>query len=272
MVVDEVMLRAFVDGELEPGLRQQVESAVANSPSLQAQVQALRASCLPYRAAFDAQTLPPPPATLVDQVAALVAVAGAATAPSSAPTAATRSAATLPRRAWLAAGLAASFAAGVVLPRALGVFQGGLAADGDREPWVAAIAQYHALYVRETVDKMSEAPNPLPSLLAGFDPPLRLRLRVPDLSAHGLAFRRAQRLGYGDAPLIQLVYLPQLGRPLAVCFLPAPGPGAPVRYAVVDAQNVAAWREGGLAFVVVGDFTPQALRELVPAIQSQVLA
>lgn len=271
MVVDEVMLRAFVDGELEPGLRQQVESAIANSPSLQMQVQALRASCLPYRAAFDAQALPPPPAALVDHVAALVAVASAASAPAADRTAAARGAAAVPRRAWLVAGLAASFAAGAVLPRALGLLMPGGPSTVEREPWVEAIAQYHALYVRDTVDKSAEPPDPLPSLLGGFDPPVRQRLRVPDLAGQGLAFRRAQRLGYGGAPLVQLVYLPQAGRPLAVCFLAAPGPSALPRYAVVEAQNVATWRDGGLAFVVVGDLTPQALREVVLAIRAQVL-
>lgn len=259
MVVDEVMLRAFVDGELEPGLRQQVESAVANSPVLQQQVHALRASCLPYRAAFDAQALPPPPAALVDHVASLVAVAGAAPA------------AGVPRRAWLVAGLAASFAVGAVLPRAVAVFQDALPGHGEREPWVAAIAQYHALYVRETVDKAMEPPDPLPSLLAGFDLPLQQRLRVPDLAAQRLAFRRAQRLGYGAGPLIQLVYLPPQGRPLAVCFLATPGRSAPPRYAVVADQNVATWRAGGLVFVVVGDLSLQALREVVPVIQAQIL-
>ena len=223
MVVDEVMLRAWVDGELEPGLRQQVETAVANSPALQAQVSALRASCLPYRAAFDAQALPSPPAALLDHVAALVAVAGAAPMPAR-PLATLPAAGAVPRRAWLAAGLAASFAAGVVVPRAFGLFPDPLRSPSEPEPWVNAIAQYHALYVRETVDGATEAPSPLQSLLAGFAPPVRARLRVPDLAANGLAFRRAQRLGYATGPLIQMVYLPAQGRPLAVCFLAVPGP------------------------------------------------
>jgi len=61
MTVDEPLLRAYVDGELEPALRDQVEAAVANSTELQAQVQQLRASCLPYRAAFEAHQLPEAP-------------------------------------------------------------------------------------------------------------------------------------------------------------------------------------------------------------------
>jgi hypothetical protein len=38
--------------------REQVEVLLAHRPDLQLTVDALRASCLPYRAAFDAQALP----------------------------------------------------------------------------------------------------------------------------------------------------------------------------------------------------------------------
>lgn len=266
MVVDEVMLRAFVDGELEADLRAQVDAAVANSPALQAQVQALRASCLPYQAAYGAQALPPPPAELLAGVADLLAVSAATPAPHPAPPTWQPQ-----RRAWLAAGLAASFGAGVMLPKAIGLLQGLLRAPSEPEPWVEAIARYHALYVRETVDIPIEPPPPLHTLLSGFAEPVRDRLRVPDLAAQGLSFRRAQRLGFGAAPLIQLVYLPARGRPVAVCFLPMPGQSAPTRLRVVADQDAATWREAGLAFVVVGDLAPQALDQVVSAIQAQVL-
>ena len=72
MVVDDLMLRAFVDGELDPLAREAVESSIARSPPLQAQVAALRASCLPYRAAFEQQALPPLPERLQQRVAACV--------------------------------------------------------------------------------------------------------------------------------------------------------------------------------------------------------
>lgn len=270
MVVDDAMLRAYVDGELEAGLRQQVEAAVANSTALQTQVQALRASCLPYRAAFDAQMLPAPPASLSSHVADLLAVAGAA--PRAAQPAAPQPAAPAngPRRAWLAAGLAASFGAGLVVSRLPGALTAGVPAVADPQPWVEAIAQYHALYVRATVDAASDAPANLQGLLAGFDGPLRQRLRIPDLVAQGLVFKRVQRLGYGNAPLIQMVYLPAQGRPVAVCFLPAAGPRTDTHHGVVALQNVASWRDEGLAFVVVGDLSAQAMQQLVPSIRSQL--
>lgn len=267
MVVDDEMLRAYVDGELQPDMRQQVEAAVANSAALQCRVQALRASCLPYRAAFDAQVLPAPPASLSRHVADLLAAAGSA--PSAVRPDGT---AGLQRRAWLAAGLAASFGAGLVVSRLPAGLGAGLPDAAQPQPWVEAIAQYHALYVRATVEAAPETPANLQALFDGLDGPWRQRLRVPDLAAQGLAFKRVQRLGYGDAPLIQMVYLPAQGRPLAVCLLPAAGPGTDIHHERVAGQNVATWREAGLAFVVVGDLSRQAMQQLAPVIRARLVS
>lgn len=267
MVVDDAMLRAYVDGELEADLRQLVEAAVANSPNLQAEVQALRFSCLPYRAAFDAQPLPALPASLKSHLADLLTVA----APMQ--DAATRTAPlTTRRRAWLVAGFAASFGAGLAVSRILTSTGAGVPNPAEPQPWVVAIAQYHALYVRATVDMALESPSSFQSLLSGFDVPWRQRLRVPDLAAQGLAFKRAQRLGYRGAPLIQMVYLPAQGRPVAVCFLPSDRPRTTIQYAVAEVQNVAFWQDDGLAVVVVGDLPPLVMQQLAPEIRSQLMS
>ncbi len=281
MVIDDVMLLAWVDGELDESLHLQVQAAVDRDPALQARVQALRASCLPYRAAFEAQQLPPLPPALVGQLDELLALSrdrSTATAAS----AGGREGPMAPalRRRWLLGGMAASVAVGLLaLPwvgrpgdalSALSVLPGWDDRD-DREPWIAAIAQYHALYVRETVAQSTEPPRPLQDLLEGWDAGLRQRLHVPDLRARGLAFRRAQRLGLGEAPLIQLVYLPEQGRPLALCFLVSGGAPRAPRFESIGTQSVASWTDAGLAFVVVGELAMPDLRQLVPLIRSQVL-
>ncbi|MGY0194147.1 anti-sigma factor family protein [Leptothrix sp. BB-4] len=274
MDVDEELLRAFVDGELDAGQRRQVEDAIAASPSLQDTLAALQASRLPYREAFDAQALPPVPPELVGHVKGLLADrpcsrsdAGADRPPGCGAGPHQRS-----RRACLFAGFAASFAAGACLPKVLALFGDAGSVVAQKEPWVEAIARYHALYVRETIEWATMAPETLPDLLEGFDPAVRPRLRVPDLAAAGLSFRRAQRLGLGSEPLIQLVYLPARGRPLAVCFLTAAGPASAPRYLNIGAQGVVAWRADGLAFVVAGDQTPHELKRLVTIIQPQILS
>ncbi|MGL4231396.1 MAG: anti-sigma factor, partial [Casimicrobium sp.] len=75
MNIDETTLRAYVDGELSPVERERVAAAIANNVALEEQVAALRASVLPYRAAFDAQPIPAMPEALQRQLASLSAVA-----------------------------------------------------------------------------------------------------------------------------------------------------------------------------------------------------
>ncbi|MEI5999915.1 hypothetical protein H3V53_22710 [Paraburkholderia bengalensis] len=43
----------------------------------------------------------------------------------------------------------------------------------------------------------------------------RLAIGIPDLSADGLTFRRVQPLQFHGRPLVQIVYLPSQGNPVA---------------------------------------------------------
>lgn len=257
MTMDEPLLRAYVDGELDPALRDQVEAAVAHSPELQDLVRQLRASCLPYRAAFEAQQLPEPPASLMQMVESLTAVAAPLAAPanSSSPGRASHN-----RRQWLGwgAALAAAFSAGLVVPWR----PGASTAPADAAPWVRAIAIYHALYVRETVSGPGDRPERLHQLTAGFSAEQRARLAVPDLSDEGLVFKRVQRLGYGPAPLIQMVFLPTEGRPAALCVLPVTQADAPAALQVIEGLNVVSWNDRGLAHVLVAELPGDRLLAL----------
>ena len=258
MIVDEALLRAYVDGELDPVTREQVEAVLANSSELQAQAQALRASCLPYRMAFEAQALPPPPAALLQQVAALSAVAKAPARPL--PGAEPKGAATHRRRALaFGAALAASFGAGLVMPWRP---TSPSTQAADNTPWVRAIASYHALYVRETVDQPGDAPSRITALLAGFSQQQQAQVFVRNLEPVGLVFKRVQRLGYANVPLIQMVYLAAQGRPAALCVLPVHRPDAPVAAQRLEGLGVATWTQNGLAFVFVADLPAEDTLQL----------
>lgn len=271
MSVDETMLRAYVDGELDPATREQLEHVLAHSPALQDQVAALQASCLPYQAAFEAQPLPALPARLAQRVADMAAVAAAPARLSSVPMQTTQGG----RRQLLGLGFAAaaSFAAGLAVPWR-GLFGPSTPADGraeapsnvaDATPWVRAIASYHALYVRETLDQPGDAPARLATLLTGFTAAQRAQIFVPDLLAEGLVFKRVQRLGFEGRPLIQMVYLPASAGPSALCLLPTTrGAGAdrPVSAQSLHGLGVASWARAGLAYVLVADMAPGAAQGL----------
>jgi anti-sigma factor RsiW len=240
MSVDETTLRAWVDGELEPELARHLEAMVAASEELQQQVRLLRASQLPYQAAFDAQPMPEVPAELRRRVEAWIALSDESHRP-------------LPvqRRRWLGFGaaVAASFAAGLWVPIPLR-----LQPVAQEDPaWIQAIARYQALYVRETFDRTSEDPERARAVLASFVAEGGRHLSIPDLQPLGLTLRRVQRLAVGDLPLIQMEYLPARGKPMSLCVLAVRQVDTGVLSRRIEGLGVSTWRRGGLQFVMVAD-------------------
>jgi anti-sigma factor RsiW len=244
MSVDEAILRAYVDGELTAPRREQIELLVSHDDALRRQVRALRASCLPYRSAFDVQLLPPMPQSILQQVESWSKVADSVLP-------ARAFASSNPKR-WLAiaAAIVASFSIGLIVNFSR---QPAAQIAADASPWVDVVAAYHSLYVRATVDQSA---NELPRVrrtLSEFVTPQNKALTVPDLSKSGLAFKRLQRLGYRDVPVAQMIYLPDQGKPVALCALPIQRPDSPVVLGHMSGLNVASWQQDGFAYVLAAD-------------------
>lgn len=239
MNLDDALLMSYVDGELPPQQRAKIEAAIAHSPDLAARLAALRASCLPYGAAFEQRADPPAPESLTRRINELASV--------SAP----------PRewRRWRFAPqwLAVAFFVGVTSSGV--VFQlasGGPPFRPSVAPWVKAASDYQDLYVRETVAPVNEERAVTMRVLAGIQHRDGMPVRVPDLRNAGLVFKRVQRLSYRSEPLIQMVYLPTRGEPVALCAMEDARPDEGVRTRKVGDLNVATWRRDNLAYALLG--------------------
>jgi anti-sigma factor RsiW len=263
MKINEITLRAFVDGELSPAERNCVEAVLGNNAELKREADAMHASRLPYRAAFDAQSLPPMPAALQQQLANLSAAAGvAALPPSSKPSHWNKLA-----MMGMGIGIAAAFAAGVMLnPNLFSSKQSSpeaiAAANLETAPWVRAIASYQALYVRETVDRMSDNAEHAQTILRSFEAKEKAKLTVPNLVNAGLEFKRIQLLGFGDRQLVQMAYLPPEGKPGALCVLRSTNSkdAAPTAQRIEN-LSIVTWQKDQLAFVLALDMPiEQALK------------
>jgi anti-sigma factor RsiW len=260
MKIDENTLRAYVDGELTPAERGSVELAVEHSEDLRAQLAAMRASCLPYRAAFDAQVVPAMPEALQRQLAALSAVSVASVASAvqlAQPVAAPKDAPSGWFQNRLA--LAASFAVGALAALVFGSMWtkpgAGSAVTAD---WVKAIASYQALYVRDTVDRAADSDERAFKVIRDFEAETQAKLIVPNLSGAGLEFKRIQRLGFResdtDKPLIQMAYLPTKGKPGALCVLQTKGNAdSAVKAQRMENLSIVTWKRGSLSYVLAVD-------------------
>jgi hypothetical protein len=275
MNIDEITLRAYVDGELTPAERERVAAAIANNAALEGQVAAMQASVLPYRAAFDAQPMPAMPEALQRQLASLSAVAATSSAVNVRSAAAARAASdnvvalpTTPmRRRWLGTGLA--FGAGIAAAFAAGWFVRPLLATSAPvvnantsdalAPWVPAIASYQSMYVRATLEKSPFDAAQTRQALNEFQSANKFassstKISVPNLNAAGYDFRRAQLLGYGNKPLLQMAYLPVQGKPAALCMLlVTDGKELPLTVHMIEGMSVATWQTRGLSYVLAID-------------------
>ena len=253
MNIDESTLLAYVDGALSAQQRERVETALAHDSALRVKMDEMRASCLPYQSAYAQVVTPPLPAGLASRIAALINVADAP-----------QPARAHSRRPWMWAGaaLAASFVLGLVAPALIArpePAQTAQALPANSSPWIEAIASYQALYVRATVDQAPDTAARARHVLAEFAAGSASVVTVPNLQDAGLTFKRIQRLGYNDAPLLQIVYLPSEGKPAALCVLPLRGlpngADAPLKMRRIDGLAVAAWRKNGLAYVLTADMS-----------------
>jgi anti-sigma factor RsiW len=250
--IDDGILMAFVDGELDASARQRVAWAVENDPEAREKVRQLRLSAALIRAAFDdPEYLQVPPAAMHVLEPVRQRRIG---------------------RRQLALPIAAS-----VLALA---FTGGFAMgarDGEKPADFAdhlldEIADYHLLYARETEHQVEVAAAERAHIETWLGDRLGRSLRVPDLSGHGLAFHGARLLVVDGQPVAQLVYRAP-GRPhqpLALCItFGAPGHGAP-RSDQRNGLNQLLWRRKGYTYVLVGWEPPSLLAALATELTPQL--
>ncbi|HEY2607711.1 anti-sigma factor [Paraburkholderia sp. RL18-103-BIB-C] len=282
---DDIELLAYVDGTLPTREREAVEHALSGSADASRRVARLRASSLPYAQAFAQQALPPMPESLRAWVGDMAraaqdlaryeppgrqraatpagydASANDAVVPHPAGAAAS---ATLRSRlriapAWLAvAFVAGGFACGLVLRLGSGVGPASTAGASVASvgtgvsPWVAAAASYQRLYSRDTLANVAADPVLTAKTAAQIRDDDGLAVRIPDLSAFGLTFKRVQRLRFNDKPLVQIVYLPERGAPVALCVMKEPRPDASLATHHVASMTVVTWRQSELGYALIG--------------------
>jgi hypothetical protein len=135
-------------------------------------------------------------------------------------------------------------------------------ADSGASPWVRAAASYQQLYSRDTVALDSPSPDVSARTVSNIRHEDGIELRVPDLSSMGLTFKRVQRLRFKDKPLVQIVYLPQEGPPVALCVMKDTKPDATISQQRVDRMDVVTWRQAELSYALIAEPGSANLNEI----------
>jgi hypothetical protein len=127
-----------------------------------------------------------------------------------------------------------------------------MASAGNLSPWVAAAVGYQQLYTRDTLAYVEDNPQVSSKTVEDIRRDDGLALRIPDLRSAGLTFKTVQRLRFNNKPLVQIVYQPEKGPPIALCVMKDVKPDQAVAAQVVDTMHVVTWRQAELSYALVG--------------------
>jgi anti-sigma factor RsiW len=265
--IDDVMLMAYVDGEVDPRTAREIETAIAADQEIGRRVAMFRQTGTLARGAYGDVLHEPVP----DRLTRLFAAPPAAEPlPALAPRPPR-----IPRddRLWRHAGwaVAASLAA-------IALFQSGFQDSllrntrpgpetvvvlGDTERWLDTLSAWYRVH-RASFEKdqrllVDIGAENIPELERWVGGKLQRHIVVPDLSAHGYRQQGGRLLLIGRRPAAQFFYAGAAGDLLQVIISFTDQPDSPGRLDRRDEINVVSWRDKGYAYAFIGLADPARL-------------
>lgn len=242
----ETVLSAYVDGELDAAAAAEVEALLATDAQAQRLVEMYRETGALLRAAMAEPFFAEGSHDLLDRPRLRAGRAG-----------------------WpVAWAIAASIVACVI------GFGGGTVwgswSGGPREALIDEVAEYHAVYSRETVHLVEVPAAQSEHLRTWLGHRIERRLDIPDLTAAGLQFAGGRMLVIGGKPAANLTYTRDRGQPVALCILQSEGPAEELRVERRGGLRVAIWQDGHYAYLIVGDLDPGMARGIAERAAEQI--
>lgn len=258
------LLVAYADGELDEPAAHAVEAWLADNPEGQNTLAIHRETASLLRAAFseslyarDAEALLPstrPQPILSSQRAARLSMPSPARArPSMAP------------YGWA---LAASILMGVT-GYGTGAFWPDLLISA-RDRMMTEVAEYHAVYSRETVHLVEVPAAQSDHLKMWLGKRVNRTLVIPDFKEAGLTFAGGRMVVLDGSPVAELMYTREKGLPIAFCVFYRKGKPDGIVMGQRGAMHLAAWDDGSHSYIVVGEADPATLRGLAVMAQKQL--
>ena len=255
-------LVAYLDGELAPADRAQIEQVAATDENVAARLAALQGQPADLRQAFAPLLQEAPTLRLRGKLDALD-VAGPRQRAAGGTTYWTR-------RKLLAASVALLIAGGVA-DHALGPMSRALLPQ-DPGHWRDIVANYVRLYTAETLSDISSDPSRRAHELAEVGSMIGLRLDPAAVGLPGSVLKSAQILQYDATPLAEINYLDGNGAPLVLCIIPSSQPARGPRLETRMGLNAAFWNDGHHGFMLVGRQPPADLAKLAQSLGGRINA
>jgi anti-sigma factor RsiW len=131
-----------------------------------------------------------------------------------------------------------------------------------------AVADYQQLYSRETLADVTEDQLLSERVISDLRAVDGITVQVPDLRGAGLTFKRVQRLSFQGEPVVQMVYLPEHGDPVAFCVTRDVRADEDPHAQQIGALSTVSWRRGNLGYLLLGKAAAQSMLELARHVAS----
>ncbi len=236
-----IKLSGYLDGELDPAETAEVEARLATDSAAQAELDALIQADAFAEEKFAEELNAPVPFALAQQIrdADLVDPTPVAAPPPAS------------RPIWGA--LAASL---VVL--GIGGFGGYTLRGQDPVPqpgWLAAIADYHAIYAGQERHLVEVGADEADHIEAWLGKTIGATFSIPDLTQHGLTFEGGRLVVANGKPVAQLMYREADGTVIALCLQQSskdPSLAPTFNDTTINGFDFVSWSAGGADYVVIG--------------------
>lgn len=255
MPSDEQLV-AFLDGELEAGEREQIDSLIRTDQAVAERFDFLSSSELPFYDAFQ-PLLEHAPAARLESILSNLPTPGAAEPIRS----------DWKRRGFIAAAIGAVFA-GVAADRVVLTMRHPPATETAELGWRGVVAEYLALYTPDTLANLPGDEQHLSAELASVGSKLGMSLPVEAVTLPGIPLKRAQILEYDGKPLGQIAYLDPVHGPLALCIIQSSKGAKPPQTEQRRGMNVVFWSDGAHGFMLIGRNPVEQLNVLTEKVRT----
>jgi anti-sigma factor RsiW len=254
----DALLIAYLDGELDPARRQELERRLRDDAALKARRDALAEAGRPLRGAFDALLDVAPRGRLETAFA-------------------TASATAQKHRQFRYRQMLAALAASLLLLLCGGVAGYWVAkapgdlfeeADEMEEAWVAAVAGQLSLYNAASLAAIQVPSTELEAQLAKLGDIVGLDLSKERVTFEGLTLKRAELLHFDGRAIAELLYAGEDHGPVALCIMAAPGGESEGEVESRDGLNLTYWAKSGRRFLLIGDAPANKIESLADRVAS----
>lgn len=284
--MDDVMLMAYVDGEVDADTAREIEAALAGDPALALRVQHLRDSAMMARGAFAEVLHEPVPDRLIAALGGPARASdrrapdGGAGSEATSNTAANvvplkrRTGSWTARRAALGWAAAASVAAlvigygvGEMRPQSLEL--AGLQ-NTSSQRWLDNVAAYYHVYENSlaTKDKLlvDFTASDVPELEKWFGAKLNRKLEVPNLTSKGLNTQGGRLVIINDKPAAQFLYSSDKGELVELVIAFTDQAYQPAQITNRGNVNIVSWRDNGYAYAFAGTMDAAHLQAIADSV------